>query len=254
MRVLFFGNNRAGLKILRYLINRDDDIVGVVVHPPERSQMRDEILNTAGLPADRVFSGNTLRQRNVLDSIRATRAEIGVSVLFDYILKKELLDLFPAGVVNLHPSFLPYNRGQYPNVWSIVDQTPAGATIHIVDPGIDTGDIIAQRRVEVEPIDTGASLYAKLETCCSELFVSVWPTIASGRATGTSQNDLQGTSHRRGDVDLIDRIDLNRPYTARELINILRARTFPPYRGAYFVDNGRRVGLRLELEYEDDES
>jgi len=57
-----------------------------------------------------------------------------VSVLFDYILKPDFLGMFPGGTINLNPALLPYNRGQYPNVWSIVEGTPAGATIILATP------------------------------------------------------------------------------------------------------------------------
>jgi len=104
----------------------------------------------------------------------------------------------------------------------------------------------------VEPVDTGKSLYAKLESCCVELFKATWPTIRNGNPPRRPQSLHEGSSHRTRDIDELDCIDLDRRTTARDLINLLRARTFPPYRGAFFVENGRRVRLRLSLEYEDD--
>jgi methionyl-tRNA formyltransferase len=66
------------------------------------------------------------------------------------------------------------------------------------------------------------------------------------------QSSGTGTFHHSRDVETIDEIQLDRNYTARELINILRARTFPPHPGAYFLDGGRKVYLRLQLLYEDE--
>ena len=57
---------------------------------------------------------------------------------------------------------LPYNRGMHPWYWSIVDETPAGVTIHFIDENIDEGHIIAQKEVLIDPTDTGESLYGKL--------------------------------------------------------------------------------------------
>ena len=74
-----------------------------------------------------------LKEPKVLEAIDALQPDIGLSILFDYILRSEFLELCPLGVVNLHPSYLPYNRGQYPNVWSIMDGTPAGVTLHYID-------------------------------------------------------------------------------------------------------------------------
>ena len=115
---------------------------------------------------------------------------------------------------------------------------------------MDTGDIIARRQVEVEPVDTGESLYRKLEKACVDLFQESWPDIRSGRAPRTPQ-PREGTCHRTRDVERIDAIDLYRESPARELIDVLRARSFPPYTGAYFEEGGRRVYLRLDLFYED---
>ena len=179
------------------------------------------------------------------------RPDIGLSVFFGYILRPEFLDLFPSGVVNLHPAYLPYNRGAYPNVWSIIDGTPAGVTLHYIDEGIDTGDIIAQREVPIDPIDTGESLYRKLEQVCIEIFMESWPMLRANQAPRNSQPPQTGTFHRTDDVVHIDEIDLNHHYNARALINVLRARTYSRHAGAYFLHEGRKVYMRLHLEYED---
>jgi methionyl-tRNA formyltransferase len=186
-----------------------------------------------------------------VEAIRQLRPEIGVSVLFGYILRPDLIDVFPRGVVNLHPSLLPYNRGACPNVWSIVDRTPAGVTLHYVAPGIDTGDVIAQQQVGIEPVDTGASLYRKLEDAGLELFRQTWPAVREAAAPRRPQPAEPATFHRLRDLESIFEIDLGRQYTGRELIDILRARTFAPYPGAFFRAGDRRVHMRLELEYND---
>jgi len=253
MRILFLGNNRVGLEVLKHLKRLDENVIAIVIHPAETRTFGQQIMEAAGLPRDRVFSGDRIREPGVLEKIRNLRPDIGISALFGHILKPDFLAIFPNGVINLHPSYLPYNRGQYPNVWSIIEGTPAGATLHFIDPGIDTGDIIAQRTVAVEPIDTGQTLYRKLESTCLDLFREYWPVVRDGNPPRHPQSIDEGTFHRTRDADLIDRIDLDRQTTARDLINLLRARTFPPHQGAYFIENGRRIGIRITLEYEDDE-
>jgi len=250
-RILYLGNNRVAWEILKYLKSENANTVGLVVHPEDEQQFGAEITETAALAPECVFDGSELNSPPVLQSIRALRPDLGISVLFNYILQSDFLELFPLGCINLHPSFLPYNRGQYPNVWSIIEGTPAGATLHYVDAGVDTGDIIAQREVPVEAADTGESLYHKLEQCCLDVFREAWPLVRTGHAPRTKQENAVRTHHRTSDVETIDPIDLDRSYGARELINVLRARTFPPYAGAYFVENGRKVYLRLQLLYED---
>jgi UDP-2,4-diacetamido-2,4,6-trideoxy-beta-L-altropyranose hydrolase len=252
-RILYMGNNRVGWQALKWLIQQGADIVGLVVHPPAKRKFVDEMLGLVNLPADRIFDGSRLREASVREAIAALQPDIGLSIFFGYILKSEFISLFPLGVVNLHPSYLPYNRGQYPNVWSIIEGTPAGVTIHYIDAGIDTGDLIAQREVPVTSVDTGQTLYLKLESASLDLFKETWPLIAAGKAPRITQSGVEGTFHKTKDVEQIDRINLDARLNARELIDILRARTFPPYSGAYFIDDdGRRVDVLIELRYAED--
>jgi methionyl-tRNA formyltransferase len=249
VRVLLFANNWVGWQVARWLKERGDNLVGLVIHPPHKRQYGEEILKSVGLPQDRIFDGSQLRQADTFQAIKNLQADIGLSIFFGYILSTDFFQLFPAGVVNLHPSYLPYNRGVYPNVWGIVEGTPAGVTLHYIDAGIDTGDIIAQRQLPVEPVDTGETLYRKLEKASVELMQDTWPLILSGQAGRRSQQALEAEStfHRAWEVEKIDEIDLNRAYPARDLINLLRARTFPPHAGAYFRVGNRKVYVRVQL-------
>ena len=248
MKYIYLSNGQVGLEILRWLVGHSQPPVGLVVHPAENGKHRDEIIETAGLNPEYIFDGSTLRMPETLAAIQALRPDLGLSVLFDYILKEAFLELFPLGCLNLHPALLPYNRGQYPNVWSIIEDTPSGVTLHYIDRGIDTGDVVAQKEVPVEPTDTGESLYQRLEQACIQLFCEVWPMVIGHNVKRIPQIREAGTYHKTRDVDAIDKIDLDRRYTARQLINILRARTFPPYRGAYFIHKSQRIYLRLDLE------
>ncbi len=251
MRILFLGNNRVGWQVVRWLREQNEEIVGLIVHPSHKQRYRDEIIRSAEVRSEHIFDALQLRERDVLKAVNGLHPDTALSVFFGYILRPEFISLFPAGVINLHPSYLPYNRGQYPNVWSIVERTPAGATLHYIDAGVDTGDIIARRRVHIEPVDTGKTLYRRLERACFELFKETWPLIRLGQIPRIPQDKRKGRLHRTCDVERIDCIDLDRKYTANELINIIRARTFPPYPGAYFVHQGRKVFLRLQLFYEE---
>lgn len=252
MRILFLGNNWVAWQVAAWLKKQHDQIAGLVIHPPDKRKYVDELVDCVGVPQSCIFDGSRLRQPEVVEAITKLEADLALSVLFGYILQPEFIGLFPEGVVNLHPSFLPYNRGAYPNVWSIVDGTPAGATLHYIDPGIDTGDIINQRKVTIEPVDTGESLYRKLEKACVELFSETWPLIRNRKAPRTPQVISQGTYHRSEDVDRIDEIHLDRTYTARQLLDIVRARTYSPHGGAYFHADGRKVYIRSQLLYEED--
>lgn len=253
MKVLFLGNNRVGLEVLQWLTRAGVEIVGLVLHPAAQRKFGDEIAAAVIGSNAAVLDAEQLREPATLQAIEALGAEIAVSVYFGYILKPVFLDLFPKGCINLHPSLLPYNRGAHPNVWSIVEGTPAGVTLHYVDSGIDSGDIIVQREVAVEAVDTGATLYRKLENAACSLFAESWPAVQSGRAPRHPQPRLDGTAHRVKDIRQLDELVLDQTYTARDLINRLRARTFPPFDGCYFLDGGRKIFLDLNLRYSSDE-
>jgi methionyl-tRNA formyltransferase len=250
MRVACFANNRVGLEVVRYLAGRGE-LAALVVHPEGARRFGDEILAAAALPAHQVFVATDLERPDDRERLFAQRPEVGVSAFYGYILRPAVFERFARGAVNVHPALLPWNRGTYPNVWSIVDATPAGATLHYIDAGVDTGDIVAQQEVEVRPEDTGQTLYERLERACIDLFARAWPDLCADELVRVRQ-PAGGSHHYKRDTAKIDEIDLDREMRAGDLIDILRARTFPPHRGAYFVSGGSRVYLRLELEREPD--
>jgi methionyl-tRNA formyltransferase len=249
VKILYMGNNLVALEVLKWLKGRHENIAGLVVHPPEKSKYGEEIISASGLSPEAIFRGTEINQAKFLDIIQEVKPDIILSIFFNYILQRELIEIPRLGCVNLHPAYLPYGRGQYPNVWSIVEETPAGVTLHyILDEGIDTGDIIAQKAVPVDFTDTGESLYHKLESACIELFKENWEDIKHGTNKRIAQ-PAGGTYHTTRDVRQINEISLEKKYEARQLLNIVRARTFPPYEGAYVIlDDGRKVYVRISLE------
>jgi methionyl-tRNA formyltransferase len=254
VKILLLANNKVGWQVSDWLKKQGEEIVGLVLHPFKKRKYGSEIIKSTDLPQSSVFDATVLKEKSVLSKLSKLNADIAISILFDYILRDDFIALFKKGVINLHPSYLPYNRGQYPNVWSIIEGTPSGVTLHYIDAGIDTGDIIAQKEVPVLDLDTGETLYKKLEKACLSLFVETWPLISHNKAPRISQLNGTGTYHQTRDVDKIDRIDLEKKYTGRELINILRARTFPPYKGAYFQKGKQKIYLRLQLSAEEEQA
>lgn len=131
-------------------------------------------------------------------------ARLAVSHGYRLILRRDVLDRIPT--INLHISYLPYNRGADPNLWSILDDTPAGVTIHHMDEGVDTGDIIARRRVALDDAtDTLASAYATLTDAIAELFREQWPAISAGTAPREPQPP-GGSIHRVADRAAVEHL------------------------------------------------
>ena len=106
-----------------------------------------------------------------------------VSYGYRHIVRKSVIDLFPNKIINLHISFLPYNRGADPNLWSWIESTSAGVTIHKLDPGLDTGEILIQKKVNFRNSDgdlTLASTYTKLQKEICQLFQENWDRLKKG--------------------------------------------------------------------------
>ncbi|NEO82898.1 MAG: formyl transferase [Spirulina sp. SIO3F2] len=97
-----------------------------------------------------------------------------VSYGYRHILKPAILDQFPKYAINLHISLLPWNRGADPNLWSFLEDTPKGVTIHTLDRGIDTGDILVQQEVMLSANETLKTSYEKLSLAAQGLLQRSW--------------------------------------------------------------------------------
>ena len=134
--------------------------------------------------------------------------DLTVSYTYRYIIPKEILDMLGNNVVNLHISYLPWNRGADPNLWSILEGTPRGVTLHYITPGLDKGDIIAQRLVADNPEQSSLSdTYNNLDKAAKELFKEAF-------AYYEYWNDMrkkavgEGTYHSLADaISIRDKID-----------------------------------------------
>lgn len=124
-----------------------------------------------------------------------------VSYGYRHILKQNFLDKFPNRAINLHISYLPWNRGADPNFWSFVQNTPKGVSIHYLDSGIDTGDIIAQKELKFDSkTETLATTYEKLHTAIQELFKQHWSHIKNGSNPRQRQSG-EGSFHKLKDKE-----------------------------------------------------
>ncbi len=126
--------------------------------------------------------------------ILSEKIEFIISYGYRFMLKKEILDLLPGKVINLHISYLPWNRGSDPNFWSVVENTPKGVTIHLIDEGLDTGAVLVQQEVEMTDNDTLRTSYEKLQQKLQDLFRENWDAIKHARLTPRPQKE-KGTFH-----------------------------------------------------------
>jgi methionyl-tRNA formyltransferase len=151
------------------------------------------------------------------------------------------------GFLNTHPSFLPYCRGKHYNFWTLVEEVPFGVSIHKVDEGVDTGAIVVQRQIDYGWSDTGGTLYYKAQSTMTSLFKDFYPTLSESPLEGQPQTPGVGSFHFAKEIESASRIFLERSYKARDLFNLIRARTFSGYPACSFEDNGEVYEIRLEI-------
>lgn len=131
--------------------------------------------------------------------VKELSPDIFVSYNYKYIISEEIITLMDGKIVNLHISFLPWNRGADPNLWSFLENTPNGVTIHLIDKDVDTGNILLQKRFELnERVETLASSYKKLHDEIQKLFIVNWTIIKNFQISPSLQFG-QGSCHYKKD-------------------------------------------------------
>ena len=151
------------------------------------------------------------------------------------------------GFVNLHPSFLPYNRGKHPYYWSIVDNTPAGVTIHFITDKIDDGGILFQRRIKTDITTTATELYSKSIEEIISLFKENYVQMLDGHFKIQKQDEEQSTFHWGKEIKSHSKIKLDQEYKALDLLNIIRARNFPGNPSSFFHLNGKKYYVNIKI-------
>ncbi len=130
-----------------------------------------------------------------LDMVKGMDPAFIVSYNYRHLVPAEVLDYMQGRAVNLHTSYLPYNRGSSPNFFSFLEDTPKGVTIHEMTPQLDKGRILCQKEVVFdEEKETFASSYAVLQQEIMELFKENWKDIRDGRVEGFLSTE-KGTYH-----------------------------------------------------------
>ncbi len=131
-----------------------------------------------------------------------SKYDLSISFGYRHILSRDTIANAPRPVINLHISFLPFNRGAHPNFWSWIEGTPAGVTIHEINEGIDTGSILFQERLQQQPAGmTFRQTYGLLFQAIEDLFITNSDDILSGEYVASVQAAV-GTSHRASDLPL----------------------------------------------------
>jgi methionyl-tRNA formyltransferase len=242
MRLLLLADGHVGAEIARWLIANFREDLGLIVTTADneiaavagRSQLRSLVFQSSGQVED--FISN-----------EGLSFDLGLLAWWPKIIRQPLLSLPRKGMINTHPSLLPYGRGKHYNFWSIVDRVPFGVSLHRVDEDIDSGDIVAQTELSYDWQDTGGSLYRKATDAMLRLVQETYPRLRSLDFQTRPQKLAAGTFHRAAELDAASSIDLDKSYVARDLLNLLRARTFPGYPACSFSDGGDVYEVRVDI-------
>ncbi|MGN1234671.1 MAG: methionyl-tRNA formyltransferase, partial [Christensenellaceae bacterium] len=212
---------------------------GILTPPPVKEEAK-----RLGYP---VFQPE--RIRNETQALRALGGDLMVTCAYGQILTQEVLDSFPLGVYNIHASLLPKYRGASPIQWAVLNgEQETGVTIMRTDVGVDTGDILLQRRIPVGD-DTAGELADRLSALGAECIQEALTLIAEGRATLTPQTGE--VSHVRKIAREQAHIDFGR--SADEIVRLIRGMNPSPV--AYAVAGEQTLNcFRAErAEWEGDE-
>lgn len=240
LNVVFMGNHTVGVRALR-VIAGTARLVGVVAHPddPEDGVRYESVFAEAARRKIPVIRA-TGRGPEVERFLRDCAPDLIWVTDYRYLLPASVLRLPRRGVVNLHPSLLPKYRGRASINWAILrGERELGLSAHFVDEGMDTGDILAQRRYQLGQHEDVGDALNKLYPHYESITAEVLAQFAAGVVTGRSQDHTQATQYpRRKPEDGL--VDWSRP--ALEVWNLVRA-VAAPYPGAFTEIAGARLRL-----------
>ena len=184
-----------------------------------------------------VFQPPTLRPPSALEELAALAPEVIVVAAYGRLLPPEVLRLPLHGCLNVHPSLLPRYRGPSPVVTAMLEgEAITGVTVMLMDEGLDTGPLLAQRAVTIEERDTGETLTRRLFEVGGRLLVETMPRWVAGELKAVPQDPSQATTTRR--ITKEDgQLDWGQP--AARLWN--RVRALDPWPGAYTLWRGRML-------------
>ena len=235
MRVVFIGTGEIGVPTLQALLRSGEhQLVGVVMQPDkpvgreqriELSPIKKALIGTK-MP---ILQPARIKDRQSIEEIRALVPEIIVVMAYGQILPRAILDIPSVACLNLHASLLPYWRGAAPIQAAIFSgDSETGITVMYMDEGLDTGDILLQRKIGILPTDTGGSLHDRLAQIAPEALLESLRLLALGKAPRGPQNNALATyapklSRENGRID----------WTERARVIERKIRAFNPWPGAF---------------------
>lgn len=238
IRTVFMGSPDFALTTLRSLV-KNYDVVGVVTQPDRASGRGRELkappvkllAQELNIP---VMQPEKLRQPEAMQQLQVWNPDLIVVAAFGQILKKDVLDMPKYGCVNVHASLLPRWRGAAPiNAAVLAGDEETGVTIMKMDVGLDTGPMLAMKKIRIKPDDTAGSLFEALSTLGADLLIETLPAYMDGNITPQPQPE-EGVTYAPMLKKEDGLLDFTKPAVELEQ----RVRAMNPWPGAWFEWNG----------------
>ncbi|MBO4573265.1 MAG: methionyl-tRNA formyltransferase [Clostridia bacterium] len=224
MKIVFLGTPDFAVPSLNALITAGYEVVAVVTQP-DRPVGRKAVLTPSPVKVAALSHGVKVLQfekisRDGVEELKKLNADIMVTCAFGQILSKEVIDVAPKGIINVHGSLLPKYRGASPVQYAVINGDKiAGVTIMQTDTGIDTGDILAVEKTDVGEKETAGELFERLSKLGAELLLKTLKKIEDGSVVPVKQDEKNATY-----VKMIKKedakIDFSRP--AAVVFNLVR--------------------------------
>ena len=203
MRIVFIGTGEIGVPTLRALLNSEHEVVAVVTQPDkpvgreqriESPPIKKALMGRARPPGTPIFQPARIKDPQTIEEIRGLTPDVIVVVAYGQILPRDVLEISRRACLNLHASLLPRWRGAAPIQAAIAaGDCETGVTVMYMDEGLDTGEILLQRSVEILPNDTGESLHDRLAQVAPEALLESLRLLASGNAPRIPQDNARAT-------------------------------------------------------------
>lgn len=239
MRVLFIGSVAFSEKTLEKLIDLKVNLVGVVTKKSSsfNADFVDLSKTADAHSIDFHYTKNVNDQKSV-NWIESKEPDLIFCLGWSQLLKKEILNIPPRGVVGYHPAKIPENRGRHPLIWAIaLGLNETASTFFMMDEGADTGDIISQESFKILHKDYAADVYKRMiETALGQI-EEIVSNLQSNKIVSVPQNPENGNSWRkRGKED--GKVDFR--ISSENIYNLVRALS-KPYIGAHIEYQGSEI-------------
>jgi methionyl-tRNA formyltransferase len=234
MRIVFIGTGEIGVPTLEALLKSEHEVVGVVTQPDKpvgRAQIIEpppikKTLAKANMP---ILQPLRIKDQQAIEDIGVLKPDVIVVMAYGQILPRDVLEIPKIACLNLHASLLPRWRGAAPIQAAIAGGDPeTGITVMHMDEGLDTGDILLQRRIDIRSNDTGGSLHDRLAQIAPKALLESLGMLAERTAPRTPQDNTLATYARKLKREE-GKIDWSEPADAIER----KIRAFNPWPGAF---------------------